>query len=189
VSRLPSGEARRVRFSFCPYCTHETTTYVVDLLRDGRRQLVLICTDCYQRQSSALPLDSPAGSGAELVFREYVAECPCERCSARRAAWRERQERHDARRRAREARMAAPADRERYLAHLNSEAWRLIRRLVIERDGRRCLVCNSPAELEAHHRTYERLGHERLDDLATLCRDCHELFHGSFDDAVFRDAG
>ena len=73
--------------------------------------------------------------------------------------------------------MGIVVDRELYLAHLASAEWALIRRLVLERDGRQCLVCNSPDDLVAHHRSYARLGHELLADLATLCRDCHELFH------------
>jgi len=36
--------------------------------------------------------------------------------------------------------------------------------------------CSPP--LHVHHRTYERVFHETLDDLCVLCEDCHELFHG-----------
>jgi len=48
------------------------------------------------------------------------------------------------------------------------------------RAGGRCQVCNSPDGLEAHHRTYERLGDELPGDLTCLCRKCHQIFteHG-----------
>jgi replicative DNA helicase len=31
--------------------------------------------------------------------------------------------------------------------------------------------------LEVHHRTYERIGQERSEDLTVLCDVCHGLFH------------
>jgi 5-methylcytosine-specific restriction endonuclease McrA len=45
------------------------------------------------------------------------------------------------------------------------------------RFGHRCAVCNADAELDAHHRTYERRGAEEPADLTALCRACHALFH------------
>jgi hypothetical protein len=39
-----------------------------------------------------------------------------------------------------------------------------------------CLVCRAP-NVDLHHRTYRRLGQERLDDLVALCREHHELVH------------
>lgn len=33
------------------------------------------------------------------------------------------------------------------------------------------------AELDVHHRTYERLGQEQEYDLTVLCHRCHSLFH------------
>jgi hypothetical protein len=35
------------------------------------------------------------------------------------------------------------------------------------------VFCKSPAE-EVHHVTYENVGSERLDDLRSLCRICHD---------------
>jgi formylmethanofuran dehydrogenase subunit E len=43
--------------------------------------------------------------------------------------------------------------------------------------GYRCQVCYSSRNIEAHHRTYERLGNEWPTDITVLCDDCHELFH------------
>lgn len=43
----------------------------------------------------------------------------------------------------------------------------------------RCQVCDQPGNnrtLHAHHRTYERLGHELDSDITVLCDDCHKLF-------------
>jgi hypothetical protein len=64
-----------------------------------------------------------------------------------------------------------------YAEYLQSEHWQTIRLEVLKRDGDHCRVCNSEDRLEVHHRTYERLGCEDLEDLMTLCHDCHETFH------------
>jgi predicted HNH restriction endonuclease len=70
-------------------------------------------------------------------------------------------------------------DKESYKAYLHTPYWREVSRLVKKRFGWRCGVCNSPLELQAHHRTYEHRGDElnHLDDLICLCKICHKLFH------------
>ena len=59
--------------------------------------------------------------------------------------------------------------------HYASAYWRNIREQCLARDGYRCRLCNSPDELQAHHRTYDRKGREDLEDLTTLCRECHDV--------------
>lgn len=70
-----------------------------------------------------------------------------------------------------------------------SEAWKRRRRAVLDRDEHRCVVCKrshgdedsrlrrGKTVLEVHHTTYERYGHERLEDLVTLCQRCHATEH------------
>lgn len=65
-----------------------------------------------------------------------------------------------------------------YVAYMASPAWRERRAWQIERTGRRCQRCfihESESPLEVHHKTYERLGNERWEDLETLCPSCHEI--------------
>ncbi len=39
-----------------------------------------------------------------------------------------------------------------------------------------CQKCGSGSgRREVHHKTYERVGNERLDDLIVLCPECHEF--------------
>lgn len=67
-----------------------------------------------------------------------------------------------------------------YTAHLTSREWAVMRRWKIEEAGYRCQLCNAGGkgvELNAHHRTYERLGRERREDLIVLCNECHEKHH------------
>lgn len=65
-----------------------------------------------------------------------------------------------------------------YDAYLHSPAWRARRRAAIEAAGGRCQICSGPDDLEAHHRTYARFGHEAAGDLTILCDTCHALVHG-----------
>lgn len=61
-----------------------------------------------------------------------------------------------------------------YLAYLESDRWRELRNEAIVRDGFRCVLCNSPKDLEVHHLSYpELLGTESVNSLITLCHGCH----------------
>jgi 5-methylcytosine-specific restriction endonuclease McrA len=62
-----------------------------------------------------------------------------------------------------------------YKAYLHTQAWRNLSTAVKERDRYRCRLCGSRDELEVHHKTYARIGHESLDDLVTLCHRCHTI--------------
>jgi 5-methylcytosine-specific restriction endonuclease McrA len=44
--------------------------------------------------------------------------------------------------------------------------------------GKHCAVCNSPDNLQVHHRRYDHLGEERITDVILLCDECHRKFHG-----------
>jgi len=61
--------------------------------------------------------------------------------------------------------------------HPRPQHWHDRRKESLDRDNRRCRVCNSDFPLEVHHRTYTRWGWEIADDLTTLCGPCHEAFH------------
>lgn len=64
--------------------------------------------------------------------------------------------------------------------YLNSEHWLEFARIVREFWGNKCVMCNKSAK-DVHHRTYERLGNERLQDVVLLCRDCHDKHHEKSD--------
>lgn len=63
-----------------------------------------------------------------------------------------------------------------YDAYLRSEHWQRMRRLVLSITEGRCRHCRRPAD-DVHHKTYERLGAERITDLVALCRRCHLRAH------------
>lgn len=64
-----------------------------------------------------------------------------------------------------------------YAEYIQSEAWQQQRTYALDRAKNRCQLCNSPYRLQAHHRTYERLGKEEPEDLTVLCDECHRTFH------------
>ncbi len=61
----------------------------------------------------------------------------------------------------------------RYQTHMNSEAWRTIRRAMVWLADGRCQWCGDTGSLEVHLRDYDRLGRERPEDLIVLCVSCH----------------
>lgn len=65
----------------------------------------------------------------------------------------------------------------KYLAYLQSPEWRSRRNTALRDAGFRCQQCASKRELQVHHKTYERLGAELLEDLEVLCAGCHEKHH------------
>lgn len=63
-----------------------------------------------------------------------------------------------------------------YRLYLKTQHWKRIRALALDRYGDSCVLCNQ-RPVDVHHRTYERLGRERLDDLVVLCDPCHATYH------------
>lgn len=72
----------------------------------------------------------------------------------------------------------AESRREQYAEYLKSPEWWERRTAAVKRAAGRCQLCNGASHLNVHHRTYERVGCERPEDLTVLCRQCHERFHG-----------
>lgn len=64
-----------------------------------------------------------------------------------------------------------------YQDYLQTPEWKAKRDEAVARDAGRCRLCYSSKDLQVHHRTYHRRGQEDLNDLTTLCRECHEAFH------------
>jgi hypothetical protein len=65
-----------------------------------------------------------------------------------------------------------------YREYLKSPWWQAVRRRALALADHRCQDCGWRQGLEVHHRTYERLGQERMADLRVLCRGCHADTHG-----------
>ena len=66
-----------------------------------------------------------------------------------------------------------------YQDYLRSEHWQDVRRRFcaskLHHGG--CYICGSIFNLNLHHKSYTRLGNERLTDLIYLCNPCHKHVH------------
>jgi 5-methylcytosine-specific restriction endonuclease McrA len=74
--------------------------------------------------------------------------------------------------------MVGTVDNDKSRLKLDRQAYGVLRRRVLDRDGWRCQVCGSTAELHVHHlRFRSRLGSDTLDNLIVLCVGCHRIQH------------
>jgi hypothetical protein len=64
-----------------------------------------------------------------------------------------------------------------YESYLKSKRWKNLRSRFRRERVWRCEVCGFDRDLQLHHKTYERLGSEELDDLTPLCQTCHSALH------------
>jgi 5-methylcytosine-specific restriction endonuclease McrA len=65
-----------------------------------------------------------------------------------------------------------------YVTYMQSEAWQQFHQRMIDIVGGLCERCDTTEDdvtLEVHHLTYERLGHEDVEDLRVLCPPCHVI--------------
>ena len=61
---------------------------------------------------------------------------------------------------------------------IKSEKRKSTRKQAIARDSCQCRVCGSPHGLQVHHIVHKsKGGHDTLDNLITLCSDCHLIVH------------
>ena len=63
----------------------------------------------------------------------------------------------------------------KYKAYLMTDMWKVRRELALWRSGHKCTKCGAKKELEVHHKSYDRLGKERPEDLEVLCSACHAI--------------
>ena len=65
----------------------------------------------------------------------------------------------------------------RYREYLQSRQWRSKKKIAYEYYGRQCADCGAERGLEVHHKSYKRLGREKMKDLEILCGPCHRIRH------------
>ena len=72
---------------------------------------------------------------------------------------------------------------ELYFDFIKSKYWGEVRKKVLIRDKRKCTKCGAKRFLHIHHKSYRNHynEHEHLEDLITLCRECHGEVHKLID--------
>lgn len=138
-------------------CAHTRTTYALLPCANDTVQIRLTCIDCGHR------VGPPERNADHPNRRRYPG---IELCLDK--------DRRDS------MAKVAPGEYDDYLA---SDEWAVRRTYYVAKAMGRCQICNKPGGpngrgLNAHHRTYARVGAELDADVVVLCRDCHALFHG-----------
>jgi hypothetical protein len=64
-----------------------------------------------------------------------------------------------------------------YQGYLNSPEWNTRRMAVLARDGGMCQAKCGRKATQVHHLSYMEVGNEPLEDLASVCEDCHKMIH------------
>jgi hypothetical protein len=68
----------------------------------------------------------------------------------------------------------------KYSEYLSSTHWQNLRAELITLRSARCEICLAVGvRISLHHRTYERLGSERHEDIILVCPECHDRIHAS----------
>ena len=67
---------------------------------------------------------------------------------------------------------------EEYRRYLKSDHWKETRSIALQKANYTCKDCGSKSNLQVHHLTYARRGHERQSDLVVVCDKCHKKRHG-----------
>jgi 1-aminocyclopropane-1-carboxylate deaminase/D-cysteine desulfhydrase-like pyridoxal-dependent ACC family enzyme len=73
-----------------------------------------------------------------------------------------------------------------YNNYINSLEWQAKAAQRKALDLYTCQTCGATERLEVHHKHYRTLGNESMDDLITLCRDCHEAITTSIRERKYR---
>jgi 5-methylcytosine-specific restriction endonuclease McrA len=61
---------------------------------------------------------------------------------------------------------------------LNALSYETLRQQILRRDGWRCQICGTMANLEVHHKEFRsRSGEDSEENLITLCAACHTRVH------------
>lgn len=66
-----------------------------------------------------------------------------------------------------------------YCKYLESEKWKNFREEVLKRDNYKCTKCGKTENLHIHHISYDNIWDEKLEDVITLCDECHEKEHST----------
>ncbi len=64
-----------------------------------------------------------------------------------------------------------------YRRYLQSDKWKFKREELFQLRGEKCEKCPSTELLHVHHKNYDNIFNEKLEDLIILCSRCHKLEH------------
>ncbi|TWS94983.1 hypothetical protein [Reyranella sp. CPCC 100927] len=148
-------------------CEHQTTEIRRRQVKGGGFQHRYQCLQCGEAIGTAV---SKAVAGAAPDFDEHL--------SAKTKADREKRREEIMLHHARAQRERTSVFWQQYEAYRETPAWKTRRDKVLARAGGICEGCGFRRATQAHHRSYEHLGHEFLFELVAVCDTCHDRLHG-----------
>jgi hypothetical protein len=149
------------------WCQHPTTELRCRIIANGQITYWHQCQMCGRFPGSAVrkPDDADRIPDADTTLKD--------RYDAQRAAVRQEiEQRH-----VRIQKMERANWWRQYDQHVNSPAWKVIRRAVMERAKGICEGCGSRPATQVHHQTYKNFGNEFLWELKAVCDHCHARCH------------
>ena len=166
------------RYNDLTNCAHEITTPTLFTKSNGVVCVYLQCVDCGERTKEARKSDYDVSKLPDFdeSFRDEVREKNKRIRKQLSDQW--------------QAELVQEQQTQNaewwtnYNAYLNSPHWSKIRRLVLRRDNWRCQACFQPTEektAHVHHLSYDgynRLGISFAFECVTLCKPCHQQYHG-----------
>ena len=149
-------------------------------LVDSQPVMIFNCLDCGLELKPMNHRHQQRMYRSQKAHRSHPRDEPptallCKTCIAQRTEHAEEQRRLDG---LRQQALLAEYRGRPYAERRQTKEWTILKKQVHRRDGYRCRLCGRDGvQLHVHHRTYKTYAEERLEDLITLCRTCHEHFH------------
>ena len=83
--------------------------------------------------------------------------------------------------------VAPVSNREKYALYLHTKWWAMMRYKALVRDKWACVKCGSKKKVSVDHINYPGFGKEKLEDVQTLCLECHSKETAYYDMKTERD--
>jgi hypothetical protein len=158
-----------------PHCIHNEQAVKWRVRRNGMCVWVLQCEQCGQ-EIRTLKKTSPEVMGVieKVPFDEEASDIwstwAREEYQRRYECWREHRQHLFQEEQERQDREWWKA----YNHYLITPTWKKRRALVLKRDDHICQCCLTNRATEVHHLSYAHVGNERLWELQSICKPCHD---------------
>lgn len=149
-------------------CSHNDQTLTRKRKTNGAAMYVRQCQECGQNASNQIAAVEAMREGF-TPWDEELAETG----RTLRSAQYER-DRHT---RELESLLRQQEWSQKYNAHLISQKWQKLRKLVFKRSDGFCEGCGVRKAIQVHHVSYDHMGDEFLWELRAVCLTCHERIH------------
>jgi 5-methylcytosine-specific restriction endonuclease McrA len=71
--------------------------------------------------------------------------------------------------------------------YYDSDQWKALRQIILNRDSHTCRRCNKAKASEVHHLHYRNWMDEKPSDLIAICRKCHQEEHDTIENEFLEE--